>query len=173
MSYNYRIDSKYAKGKHSYIEGIVVDFFKRQIGYDINEHSTTDKPLHGTDFVIYEEQKLIEIAEIKTNDETKNCSSWISWHSPNTKSGDDAIKRFSDNFYNLDKQTQCFVVAIGVQIMDYLKTVNLSQAWLVQENVKYKESINKACTGLRDIENHISNFSLYLFGGMVFVNFSK
>ncbi len=167
MSYDYRIDGKYAKGKHSYIENIVVDFFKKQIGYDINERSSADKPLHRTDFVIYEDRRLVEIAEIKTNDETKNCSSWISWHSPNTKNGDDAIKRFSEDFYNLDKLIQCFAVAIGIQMHDYLKNVELNYIWLIQENEEYTNAIKEAC-GLLKKEGLISNLDITTFKGCVF-----
>ncbi len=167
MSLSYKIDSKYSKGKHSYLEDIVIDFFKEHIGYDISKTSLTNKTLHGADFVIYDNEKLIEIAEIKTNDETMNCSAWISWHSPNTKSGDDAIKRFSDNFYSLDKLTQCFAVAIGIQMLDYLKNVELNHVWLIQENEKYKKAIKEACRFLKK-EGLIKNCQITTFKDCVF-----
>ncbi|WP_025209101.1 hypothetical protein [Hippea sp. KM1] len=171
MSLSYKIDSKYSKGKHFYFEDIIIDFFKEHIGYDLSKTSLTDKTLHGADFVIYNNEKLIEIAEIKTEDETKNCSAWISWHSPKTKSGDDAIKRFSDDFYNLDKLTQCFAVAIGIQMFDYLKNVNLNHIWLIQENEKYEHAIKDACEFLKK-EGLVKSCQIVTFRDCVFAKVS-
>jgi len=108
---------------------------------------------------------LKELVEIKTENETENCSAWISYHSPQTRTGDDYISRFSDSFCKLDKLTQCFVVAIGIQMLDYLKVVNLNHIWFVQENEKYYEAIKKACKYLKNSESIIGAFMSYRFQG--------
>ena len=163
--FKYRIDKKYKSVRHGYLENIALEFFLRN--YALEDNCDDKLRLKGADFVIYDNEKLIEIAEIKTNDETKNCSAWISWHSPNTKSGDDAIKRFSDNFYSLDKLTQCFAVAIGIQMLDYLKNVELNHIWLIQENEKYKKAIKEACGFLKK-EGLIKNCQITTFKDCVF-----
>lgn len=163
--FKYRIDKKYKSGKHGYLENIVIEFFLRN--YALEGNYDDKLSLKGADFVIYDNEKLIEIAEIKTYDETKNCSAWISWHSPKTKSGDDAIKRFSDNFLSLDKLTQCFAVAIGIQLLDYIRKGNLNQGWLVQEYKGYESAIEKACEFLKK-EGLIKSCQIATFRDCVF-----
>lgn len=167
--FKYRIDKKYKSGKHGYLENIVIEFFLRN--YALEGNYDDKLSLKGADFVIYDNEKLIEIAEIKTEDETKNCSAWISWHSPKTKSGDDAIRRFSDDFYSLDKLTQCFAVAIGIQMFDYLKNVNLNHIWLIQENEKYERAIKDACGFLKK-EGLVKSCQIVTFRDCVFAKVS-
>ncbi len=170
--YKYRIDKKYKTGKHHYIKDVIIDFFSSVKTYDIFPDEDVTLPLKKADFVIYNDKsELIELAEIKTQDETQNCSSWISWHSPHTAAGDDFIKRFSKQFYVFDKTTQCFIVAIGIQTIDYLKAVCISHAWFIQENTVYKSHIEKACEFLQN-ERYIKTFNLHLFKDMVFLNFT-
>jgi len=160
MKVKYRIDKKYKD-----IELDIVDFFSKYLGKTLERDDKLQFKL--LDFIVYETNRLILGAEIKSYKETQgSASSWYSYHVRNTK----RIKpdTVHSGISNLPVLVRGFIATIDGQIREYAEKNNLSSIWLVQEGKEFLKSLEDALKFLKS-RNRIHDAEVFDRNDLLFI----
>lgn len=147
---HYRIDKKYTQNNAS-IELALKSFFEKELNAQLEEDASQSLPFLSFDFCVYENKKPILLAEIKTDKESQNSGSWLSYHKNKSY---EHCHPYTEQIINdldaqdqLNKQARDFIVVFLCQLWEYKvkQKTEYSSIWFIQENASlYKKPIDKS-----------------------------
>jgi hypothetical protein len=137
----YRFDAKY-KNSYPHLIAPILKFFSKTYS-PLKENDKLK--LHFFDFVLYGSGKLLEGAEIKTQNETaNNASSWFSYHK-NSCFSSQLLEELGD----LSPIEKGFVATFNCQMKSYALKSGLGKIWLIQESLRFLQPIERSLEFLK------------------------